>query len=218
MLSDQNLFSYIFDEIKLESFIKYDEQIKNATISYKIDNDFISECNQKLIALSISYSKLPCENYYRITKQQFEEGTFCDKQNYQTKKGFSCCSTKAEAINTDGKNEEVYFCMNMKTDKNYQEFLKEEIQSLDVYNEVYFKNIEFDCPVPKEKNNLLIIILVPVSCSVAVLILIIIIICICKKRRNKKNEVNNNNKEGQNQNQNQAEMKENMVNSVNSDN
>lgn len=182
MLNDKELYNYIFGELNIESTTEIEDQIKKAVTNYKTDRDYMGECTQRLIGLNINYKKVPCNLDYEITKEQYEEGAYCDKQNLQTSHGYSCCSYGLKGIDESGESHEGYGCIPMKTDYFYKIFMKYFISSLDVYDELNIQSIDFDCA--KENNtSLAIVILIP---SVLFVALIVVVIILCIKARNLK--------------------------------
>lgn len=145
MLTDPDLFNYIYDEIKFENIYDLNKTIIKAINEYKTDRDYVSECNHRLVVLSSPKLKLQCDNY-AITEENFKSGKFCEKQNYETKKGFGCCSVHVSGITDMGNSFNEYFCNHMKYDKDYKNFVKESLTSnYELYSSYANINIEFDC-------------------------------------------------------------------------
>lgn len=70
MLTDPDLFNYIYDEIKFENIYDLNKTIIKAINEYKTDRDYVSECNHRLVVLSSPKLKLQCDNY-AITEENF---------------------------------------------------------------------------------------------------------------------------------------------------
>lgn len=145
MLVDENLYSYIYDEINIDNITKYDSSIINAIIEYKIENDYLQQCNHQLLVYSSPKSKIQCDDY-EITKENYDSKNYCDNQNYATKEGFKCCSVHVKGNNNLGEFFDEYFCRHMKSDKDYQKFMKEFIISnYEFYEDYGNLNVEFKC-------------------------------------------------------------------------
>ena len=105
----------------------------------------MAECNHRLVILSSPKLKLQCENY-EITEQEYNTKNFCSSQNYETKKGFDCCSVHVSGITDMGNSFNEYFCNHMKNNDDYKNFIKEIISAdYELYNSYSKIKVEFDC-------------------------------------------------------------------------
>ena len=145
MLTDPDLFSYIYDTIKYESIDDLSGSITKAIKEYNSDRDYVTECNHRLVVLSSPKQKLECNNY-AITKQEYESSNFCGSKDYETKTGFDCCSVHVSGNNDLGNSFDEYFCYHMKNNKDYKNFVQELISSdYELHHSYANIKIEFDC-------------------------------------------------------------------------
>ena len=145
MLTDPDLFNYIYDGIKFDNINGLNQTIIKAIKQYKTDEDYLAECNHRLVILSSPKLKLQCENY-EITEQEYNTKNFCSSQNYETKKGFDCCSVHVSGITDMGNSFNEYFCNHMKNNDDYKNFIKEIISAdYELYNSYSKIKVEFDC-------------------------------------------------------------------------
>ena len=145
MLSDTELFNYIFNEINKDKEII--ENKKLAMEYYSQKRDYLDECNYKLYLLSDKDNRIKCSFDIEITEEQFKSGSFCAKHNFSTYPGRECCSLHIKGLNSDLEPFNEYLCYNVKTDKKYKNFLKNEIKDMmQFFDNVNIQDIEIDCP------------------------------------------------------------------------
>ena len=145
MLTDPELFKYIYEGINFENINDLNKTIIRAVEEYKTDRDYTAECNHRLVVLNSPKLKLQCDNY-EITEQEYNTKKFCSSKGYETKKGFECCSVHVSGITDMGYKFNEYFCNHMKDNDDYKDFIKDYISSTYEFYESYTKiNVEFDC-------------------------------------------------------------------------
>lgn len=147
MLSDENLFNYIFEEINNDEEII--DNKKNAMEKYISEREYLKECNSNLFNLINTDKKIKCSPDITISKEQFENEKYCSSNNFEHIDGKKCCSVYARGYSAENENIEFfddYYCDNIKNDKDSK---KNYINEMKLYNKFYdnvlITDVKIDC-------------------------------------------------------------------------
>ena len=133
MLSDENLYNFLFEETKKDT-LSISEKAQ-AIEQYSTTNDYLYKCNLRLYQLSLLDNIIKCKNDIIISANEFNDN-FCGKQKYSTLKGRECCSVHIKGTNEKNEEFNEYYCENLKV-KNIGTY-KSEIKEL----KQFFENVE----------------------------------------------------------------------------
>lgn len=159
MLSDPNLFNFLFEETKKDTSDITEKA--HAIEKYSTTIDYLYKCNFKLYQLSLLDNVIKCKNDIIISADEFDDN-FCGKQKYSTPKGRECCSVHIKGTNEKIEKFNEYYCENLKV-KNIGNY-KSEIKELKEFFENVEVTVDVNCEGFREylvlkSYNLLLIIL-----------------------------------------------------------
>lgn len=141
MLSDENLFNYLFEETNKDTLTIAEKA--EAIETYSTTIDYLSKCNFKLFQLSLLDNTIQCKNDIIISSKEFNDN-FCAEQQYSTIKGRECCSVHIHGINEKSEEFDEYYCENLKV-KNIGNYKSETKEVKEFFESVEVKSIEVKC-------------------------------------------------------------------------